>query len=224
MREIEERIGYRFKNPELLTNALTHSSYFNENRGTASVCNERLEFLGDAVVGFIVAGYLYEKFPDLPEGRMTRLRAELVGERGLNDVSRAIGLGRYLLLGHGEDVNGGRSRPSINADAVEAVIAAIYLDGGLEAAERFVRRFIIDVFEAGNSHPERDYKSELQELVQQKSGRILEYRHVGESGPDHMKTFTVEVTLNGESISRGEGRSKKDAEQHAAAAALEALK
>ena len=224
MERLEERIGYRFKNPGLLNNALTHSSYSNENRSLAVPCNERLEFLGDAVVGFIVAGYLYGKFPNLPEGRMTRLRAELVCERGLNDVSQAIGLGEYLLLGHGESLNGGRERPSINADAVEALIAAIYLDGGLSAAEKFIRKFIIDVFEAGNSHPERDYKSELQELIQQKSGQVLEYRHVSESGPDHMKVFTVEVALNGSSVSRAEGRSKKDAEQHAAAAALEALK
>lgn len=224
MRELEDRIGYRFKNQELLENALTHSSYSNENRSAGKVCNERLEFLGDAVVGFIVAGYLYGRFPDLPEGKMTRLRAELVCERGLNEVSKAIGLGKYLLLGHGEDVNGGRIRPSINADAVEAVIAAIYLDGGLEAAERFVRKFIIDVFEAGNSHPERDAKSELQELVQQKNGQVLEYRHVGESGPGHMKTFTVDVTLNGDVLAEATGRSKKEAEQHAALKALEAMK
>ncbi len=220
---LQESLGHTFKNIGLLENALTHSSWSNENRDRNLPCNERLEFLGDAVLGFLVAGYLYDRFPDLPEGRMTRLRSDLVCERALHAVSEALGLGEHLRLGRGELATGGRERPSINADAVEAVIAALYLDGGLEAAEKFVRRYILDVFEAGEAHPDRDAKSELQELVQRKSGQVLEYRHVSAQGPDHMKVFTVEVWLNGRLLAGGQGHSKKDAEQHAALRALEAL-
>lgn len=223
MLELQRSIGYAFANEDLLKNALTHSSWSNENKGLAGSCNERLEFLGDAVLGFVTAEYLYKKFPDLPEGRMTRLRSELVCEKSLDRVAAAIGLGRHLLLGRGEESSGGRVRPSINADAVEAVIAAMYLDGGIEPAKEFIHRFILDEFESGKARPERDAKSDLQELVQRKSGQMLEYRHVGESGPDHLKRFNVEVWLNGELVASGEGKSKKDAEQHAALAALEAL-
>lgn len=223
MSELERKIGYAFKNGALLNTALTHSSYSNENRAVSPECNERLEFLGDAVLGFIVAEYLYARFPNLPEGRMTRLRAELVCERSLSRVASSLGLGGSLLLGRGEEHSGGRTRPSINADAVEALIAAIFLDSGIDEARGFVRRFILDDFEAGQNHPDRDYKSELQELIQRKSGQLLEYRPAGESGPDHMKVFSVNVYLNGELLAGGEGRSKKDAEQHAAAAALEVL-
>ncbi len=224
MDNLESRIGYTFTNKELLRNALTHSSWSNENRGLGVPCNERLEFLGDAVVGFIVAEYLYHKFPNLPEGKMTRLRAELVCERGLDFVADEIGLGQHLLLGRGEETTGGRARSSIKADAVEALIAAMYLDGGIQVPREFVRRFILAPFEAGQNVKERDAKSELQELVQRKNGQILEYIPVGEDGPDHMKVFTVEVRLNGEVVSTARGRSKKEAEQHAAAAALEALR
>lgn len=223
MSALEEKIGYTFRDASLLHTALTHSSWSNENRA-AGPCNERLEFLGDAVLGFVVANYLYARFPDLPEGRMTRLRAELVCERSLSLVAADLGLGDSLLLGRGEEHNGGRTRPSITADAVEAVIAAIFLDGGIDAAAGFIRRFLLDHFEAGETHPDRDWKSELQELVQRKNNQVLEYRPAGESGPDHMKSFTVEVWLNGELLASGEGRSKKDAEQHAAAKALEALR
>lgn len=223
METLEKAIGYAFKDRDLLRNALTHSSYSNEFRGEAGPCNERLEFLGDAVLGFVTAEYLYNRFPELPEGKMTRLRAELVCERSLSRVAEKLELGRHLLLGRGEESTGGRTRPSINADAVEAVIAAVFLDGGLEPAAGFIHKFILDEFEAGNAHLDRDAKSELQELVQRKSGQLLEYRHVGEAGPDHMKVFSVEVWLNGELVASGEGRSKKDAEQHAALRALEAL-
>ncbi len=221
METLEKNIGYSFKDRGLLTNALTHSSWSNENK--SGPCNERLEFLGDAVLGFVTAEYLYNRFPDLPEGRMTRLRAELVCEHSLSRAAEKLGLGEYLLLGRGEESTGGRTRPSINADAVEAVIAAMYLDGGLAPAAGFIHRFLLDEFEAGNAHPDRDAKSELQELVQRKSGQLLEYRHVGESGPDHRKVFAVEVWLNGKLVASGEGRSKKDAEQHAALKALDAL-
>ncbi len=223
MQTLETALGYRFRDRDLLKNALTHSSYSNEFRHEALPCNERLEFLGDAVLGFITADYLYRRFPGLSEGRMTRLRADLVCERSLSRVAERLELGSCLLLGHGEECSGGRTRPSINADAVEAVIAAIFLDGGLAPAEAFVRRFILDEFEAGNARPDRDAKSELQELVQRKSGQLLEYRHVGESGPDHQKIFSVEVWLNGRRVAAGQGTSKKEAEQHAALQALEAL-
>ncbi|MGM9521621.1 MAG: ribonuclease III [Oscillospiraceae bacterium] len=223
MQELESRIGYSFKDTALLKNAITHSSYANENRAAGAVCNERLEFLGDAVLGVLVADYLFHKFPDMPEGKMTRLRAELVCEKSLDAVAAALGLGEYLLLGKGEERGGGRSRPSILADAVEAVLAAIYLDGGMAMAESFVKRFILDVFESGENKTERDYKTELQELIQRKSGQVLEYRLFGESGPDHAKVFTIEALLNGERLSLGDGRSKKDAEQAAAKKALEGL-
>lgn len=223
MIELERRIGYNFKDRGLLTQALTHSSYANENRSSGAVCNERLEFLGDAVLGAVVADYLFKRFPDMPEGKMTRLRAELVCEHGLDQVAAKLGLGEYLSLGRGEERGGGRSRPSILADAVEAVIAAIYMDGGTEAAVGFIRRFILDVFESGGTKAERDYKTELQELIQRESGRTLEYRLAGEEGPDHAKIFMVEALLDGRAIASGEGRSKKDAEQDAARNALEVL-
>ena len=155
---------------------------------------------------------------------MTRLRAELVCEKNLDNVASALNLGDKLFLGHGEERGGGRTRPSIIADAVEAVLAAIYLDGGRDEAIRFVRKFILEPFEAGEGYAELDYKTELQEHIQRKSGQMLSYRLVGESGPDHAKVFTMEALLNGKSIAVGEGRSKKDAEQSAARKALEALK
>lgn len=224
MESLESRIGYSFKDKGLLRDALTHSSYFNENRSASHESNERLEFLGDAVLGLIVGEYLFRRFPQLPEGRLTRLRAELVCEKSLDGVARLIGLGEHLLLGRGEASSGGRTRPSINADAVEALIAALYLDGGFDEPVKFIRRFILGPFESGESVRDRDAKSELQELVQRKSGQFLEYILVGESGPDHMKEFTVEVCLNGEPLARASGRSKKDAEQHAALSALEKLR
>ena len=223
MEKLESRIGYAFQNRDFLNTAITHSSYANENKAAGVVCNERLEFLGDAVLGYVTAEYLYERFPDLPEGRMTRLRAELVCERSLNFVATQISLGEYLRLGRGEENNGGRARPSIKADAVEALLAAIYLDGGIEPAKRFVRRFIFDGFEAGDMGFILDYKTDLQELVQKKSGRILEYRVTSESGPDHDKTFIASVALHDGASAQGEGKSKKEAEQMAAKAALEML-
>ncbi len=223
MEELEQKIGYTFADRELLRTALTHSSYANENRREGAVCNERLEFLGDAVLGMITAQYLYKRFPDMPEGRMTRLRAELVCEKSLNGVACSLGLGDMLLLGRGEEKNGGRTRPSILADAVEAIIAALSLDGGLAEARRFITRNILEPFEAGEGLPDVDYKTALQELVQRKSDQLLEYVPVSESGPDHDKRFTVQAVLNGKPLSTGEGHSKKDAEQAAAKNALEVL-
>lgn len=223
MIQLMEHIGYIFKNDELLKTAVTHSSYANENRGEGTACNERLEFLGDAVLGLLVAQYLYGRFPDMPEGKMTRLRSELVCEKNLSRVAEELHLGENLRLGKGEEKNGGGSRPSILADAVEAILAAIYLDGGKAEAETFVSRFIINPFEAGGQY-EGDYKTELQELIQRQSGQTLTYELVKSSGPDHDKVFTVQALLNGCVISTGSGHSKKDAEQAAAEKALEALK
>ena len=223
MLELENCIGHAFENKDLLITALTHSSYANENKAKSVQCNERLEFLGDAVLGVIVAEYLYSKFPDLPEGRMTRLRSELVCEKNLSHVAVELNLGENLLLGKGEERSGGGRRPSILADAVEAVIAAVYLDGGKQEAEKFVYKFILSGFEAGDKY-ERDYKTELQEFIQRKAGQVLTYKLTSESGPDHEKVFTVDALLNGQIISSGRGHSKKDAEQAAARSALEELR
>ena len=221
MTQLEERLGYHFENRALLENALTHSSYANENKGRGLESNERLEFLGDSVLGMVTADYLFRAHPDMPEGDLTRTRAALVCEGSLVEVARALNLGAYLKLGKGEDAGGGRERPSIVADAVEAVLAAVYLDGGIGSARKIIRRFILD--REAEKSASRDYKTALQELVQRESGQVLRYQLVGESGPDHAKTFTVQVDLNGRAVGRGEGRSKKEAEQMAARAAIEAL-
>ena len=221
MQPLEETLGYTFRDPALLDNALTHSSYANENRSKGSQSNERLEFLGDSVLGIVTADYLYRTHPDLPEGDLTRTRAALVCEESLVEVARAWDLGKYLKLGRGESAGGGRSRPSIQADAVEAVLAAVYLDGGIGSARKIIQRYILDA-EAERSK-NRDYKTALQELVQRESGQVLQYHLVGSSGPDHAKVFSVEVTLNGAAVGQGRGHSKKEAEQNAARAAIEAL-
>ena len=224
MTALEERLGYSFRNRALLETALTHSSYANENRASGIVCNERLEFLGDSVLGVTVADFLYRHFPDMPEGRMTRLRAELVCEHSLHRVALELHLGDYLRLGKGEEHNGGRKRASILSDAVEAVIAAMYLDAGMETAAGFIHRCLLDDIRAIETPTFTDYKTSLQELVQRHSGQVLSYELVGEEGPDHAKTFRVQVCLNGDPIGRGIGRTKKEAEQTAAANALEALR
>lgn len=224
MTALEERLGYSFRNRALLETALTHSSYANENRASGIVCNERLEFLGDSVLGVTVADFLYRHFPDMPEGRMTRLRAELVCEQSLHRVALELHLGDYLRLGKGEEHNGGRKRASILSDAVEAVIAAMYLDAGMETAAGFIHRCLLDDVRAIETPSFTDYKTSLQELVQRHSGQVLSYELVGEEGPDHAKTFRVQVCLNGDPIGRGTGRTKKEAEQAAAANALEALR
>ena len=222
MKELEKKLNYTFKNSELLKNALTHSSYANENRAEGISSNERLEFLGDSVLGFVTAKHLYSMQPTLSEGKMTRLRAELVCEQSLHGVALDLDLGRYLRMGHGEEKNGGRTRPSILADAVEAVIAAMFLDGGIAAPESFIERMILSP-ESIEAHHAADYKTELQELVQQRSGQVLTYAPTGESGPDHAKVFSASVSLNGEIIGEGSGRTKKEAEQAAACQALKKL-
>ena len=222
IKDLETAIGYKFHNIQLLQNALTHSSYANERWHNSLLSNERLEFLGDSVLGMLVAEYLYGTFPDRPEGELTRMRADMVCEHTLATVANKIGLGGHLLLGHGEERLGGRSRESILADATESVIAACFLDGGLEAAAQFVKKYIL--VEVPVSCPNNmDYKTALQELVQQKKNQVLVYTLVGQSGPDHDKLFDVQVSLNGTVVGCGSGRSKKRAEQMAAKAAVEKL-
>ncbi len=220
MERLETQLGYTFHDRTLLENALTHSSYANENHSPGG-SNERLEFLGDSVLGMVTAAFLYRTHPDLPEGDLTRTRAALVCEESLVEVAEALDLGRYLRLGRGEDSGGGRNRVSIRADAVEAVIAAVYLDGGLEEARKIIQRFILD--REAEKSASRDHKTALQELVQRESGQVLAYQLVDQSGPDHAKVFTVEVCLNGKSLGRGTGHSKKEAEQMAAKAAVAKL-
>ena len=220
--DLESAIGYRFENISLLQNALAHSSYANERWHNGLMSNERLEFLGDSILGMTVADYLYRTFPDRPEGELTRMRADMVCEKTLAAVANRIGLGQHLLLGHGEEQGGGRSRDSILADAVESIIAACYLDGGFEAAAIFIKTFILCEVPVKKLH-NVDYKTTLQELVQQKKNQVLAYTLVGESGPDHDKQFVVEVSLNGKVVGKGSGRSKKKAEQDAARVAIEAL-
>ena len=221
MEKLEEKLGYTFQNRALLENALTHSSYANENKHTGAQSNERLEFLGDSVLGMVTADYLYRVHPDLPEGDLTRTRAALVCEGSLVEVAQQLELGTYLKLGKGEDAGGGRERPSIVADAVEAVLAAVYLDGGIGSARKIIQRFILDREEEKSGS--RDYKTALQELVQRESGQVLKYRLTGEEGPDHDKRFFVEVDLNGTPVGSGKGHSKKEAEQMAAKAAIAKL-
>ncbi|MBE6956666.1 MAG: ribonuclease III [Ruminococcaceae bacterium] len=223
MKDLESAIGYRFRNISLLQNALTHSSYANERWHDSLKSNERLEFLGDSILGMVVAEYLYQSFPDRPEGELTRMRADMVCETSLAAVANKIGLGQHLLLGHGEDRFGGRTRASILADAVESVIAAAFLDGGMEAARGFIEKFILTEVPVKKLH-NADYKTALQELVQQKKNQTLTYSLVGESGPDHDKQFLVEVSLNGNVVGTGTGRSKKRAEQDAAREAIEMLR
>lgn len=222
MVDLEKKLNYTFRNPALLEEALSHSSYANEHRAGHLNSNERLEFLGDSVLGFVAAKYLFEKETG-PEGELTKLRAAVVCEKALCSYSRELGLGDYLLLGKGERLTGGAERPSILADAFEAVIAAMFLDGGLEPVRGFVLRFVEK--EANNQRKRhfKDYKTTLQEIVQQNPEEKLEYVLTGESGPDHSKQFVVEVHLNSNVIGTGRGRSKKEAEQQAAREALKLM-
>ncbi len=222
IKDLETAIGYRFHNIQLLENALTHSSYANERWHNSLLSNERLEFLGDSVLGMLVAEYLYRTFPNRPEGELTRMRADMVCEQTLAAAANRIGLGKHLLLGHGEEQGGGRSRNSILADAMESVIAACFLDGGIQAALKVVQQFILVEVPVTKLH-NADHKTALQELVQQKKNQVLSYALVGQSGPDHDKQFEVEVSLNGKVVGKGIGSSKKRAEQMAACAAIENL-
>lgn len=223
IKDLEAALGYKFQNITLLQNALTHSSYANERWHNSLLSNERLEFLGDSILGMVVAGYLFENFPDRPEGELTRMRADMVCETSLAAIAARIDLGKHLLLGHGEERFGGRNRASILADAVESVIAAAFLDGGMKAAADIITRFVLCDVPVTKLH-NTDYKTSLQELIQQKKNQTLCYRLVGESGPDHDKVFTAQVLLNDQVVGEGTGSSKKRAEQDAARSALEKLK
>lgn len=217
-RELMNTIGYTFADPALLYEALTHSSYANEGKRQLQ-SNERLEFLGDSVLGMIAANHLFSSDKS-QEGELTKLRASIVCEQALSSYSRELGLGEYLMLGKGERMNGGKDRPSILADAFEALLAAIYLDGGMEAAREFALPFLIKEIASQRRRHFKDYKTQLQEIVQQVPEERVEYVLVGESGPDHCKRFTVEVHLNSNVIGKGVGKSKKEAEQLAAKEAL----
>lgn len=218
----QETIGYTFQNPQYLEVALTHSSYANESKEPIPN-NERQEFLGDAVLSIVVSDYLFKRL-HLAEGDLTKLRATIVCEKGLFEMAGKIGLAEEIRLGKGEEHMGGRKRPSIVSDAMEAVIAAIYLDGGLEAARAFIIPFVESVLgEMDERAPFKDYKTILQEIIQQNPEEKVAYVLVGERGPDHSKEFQVEVRLNSNVIGRGSGTSKKNAEQEAAREALELM-
>ena len=222
MESLEKRLDYKFKDIKLLKNALTHSSYANEVRGGVT-SNERLEFLGDSVLSIIVSEHIYKNFPNMPEGELTRLRASLVCEKALCIFSRELDLGSYLLLGKGEDKGGGRERDSILADAFEAVLAALFLDGGMEVAKRHVMRFVLRELSNHIEDSFKDYKTLLQEIIQRNPEESVSYELIGEEGPDHDKRFTVEVHLNSNVIGKGTGKSKKQAEQMAAKQALDLM-
>ena len=222
MKSLEENLQYRFRNPKLLRNALTHSSYANEVRNGIS-SNERLEFLGDSVLSVIVSEYIYKNYRSLPEGELTKMRAALVCEKSLCAFSRELEMGRFLLLGHGEEKNGGRERDSILADAFEAVLAAMYLDGGFEVARKHVMRFVSEELSQPDEDGFKDYKTVLQEIIQRNPEESVRYVLTDASGPDHDKSFTVEVRLNSNVIGRGTGKNKKQAEQMAAKQALELM-
>ncbi len=222
IKDLEAVLGYQFRNITLLQQALTHSSYANERWHDGLKSNERLEFLGDAVLDMLVAEVLYHQYPDRLEGDLTRMRADLVCEGALACAAEKIGLGQHLQLGNGEEQGGGRNRPSILADAMESVIAAAFLDGGMDAAVSIVHRFVLD------ANPEKgprngDYKTALQEEIQRKKDQEIRYELMSQSGPDHAKSFEVAVLINGKTMGIGTGSSKKRAEQEAAKAAYQKL-
>lgn len=222
IKEFEEKIGYSFKNKDLLFEALSHSSFANEYKhGRHS--NERLEFLGDSVLSIIVSEHLFKHFKHLPEGELTKIRASLVCEKALFEFSKQIDLGSFIFLGRGEENTGGRKRPSIVSDAFEAVIAAVYLDGGMETAREYVLGFIPKDLNRNTADNLQDYKTILQEIIQRNPEEKVEYVLKSQTGPDHDRHFTVEVCLNTNVIGRGEGHSKKQAEQQAAKEALQLM-
>ncbi len=217
---LETRIGYAFETPEHLRRALTHSSFSGDGND-----NERMEFLGDAVLELCVSEELFFRFPNMREGQMTRNRASVVCEAALCSAAKSIGLGDYLLLSRSEEASGGREKPSIVSDAFEALICAIFLDGGLEPARAFIHRFVLPLLHLGEIAFEKDYKTRLQELIHARTrGKLVSYALVREEGPDHKKVFTMRAVLDGETLGEGRGGSKQSAGQEAARAALERLK
>lgn len=217
---LQDKIQYSFKNIKYLKTALAHTSYVNENRKLKLQSNERQEFLGDSVLSLVVSDYLFRNYYHLPEGELTKLRAALVCEKTLSQFASEISLGDFLVLGKGESMAGGRKKPSILADAFESLIAAIYLDSDLKSAKVFIMRFVKNYLDKKEEDTFVDYKTMLQEIVQQNPGEILSYNLIGESGPDHDKQFVIELMLNNNAISRGKAHSKKGAEQLAAKEAL----
>ena len=224
--EIQRRLGYRFRRASLLIDALTHKSYLNEAKETGGLDNERLEFLGDAVLDLVVSAYLLAAFPDAAEGELSKLRARLVSEKTLARVARRLGLGELLRLGRGETKTQGHNKPSILADALEAVFAGVYVDGGLDAAAASVRAaFSEELVSCDRSLLARgDFKTDLQEICQREFEMLPRYRTIGETGPDHEKQFEVEILIRGERYGVGVGQNKKEAEQMAAKHALEKLR
>ena len=222
MQTIEEKIGYTFQNKELLKKALTHTSYAYENNIES---NEKLEFLGDSILEFVSSKYLYENYPELKEGEMTKVRATVVCEKSLYKVAKMHDFSDFLYLGKSERKMGGQERPAILADSVEAVIAAIYLDGGIEQAEKFIIQSLKEDIEIATKHVgDKDYKTVLQEKLQEHGDVKIEYEIIKEEGPDHNKSFEVQVSCDGKKLAKGKGRSKKEAQMNAAQKALEKLK
>ena len=217
--ELEKKIGYKFKDRKLLKIALTHSSYANESGGKF-VSYERLEFLGDSVLGLITSDYIFKTFPNLPEGELTKLRSVLVCEKQLCEFSKQLNLKKYIKLSRGERHCNGQNRPSILADIFEAICAAIYLDSNIEETKKFVLSFIVPAVKDPKVHNIQDYKTDLQEIVQKNPGETISYVLVDEMGPDHDKRFTMEVRINSNVVGRGIGKSKKEAEQQAARSTL----
>lgn len=225
MKKIQTIIKYFFKEDSLLLEALTHSSYANEKKNKNVMYNERLEFLGDSVLGLVISDYLFKNYPNLPEGELTKTRAKIVCEPTLAECAKCIEVGKYLLLGKGEESTGGRDRTSILADAFEALIGAIYMDGGFECSRSFIMEVMKTTIEdAINGRIFIDYKTHLQELLQNDNSVTISYEIVDEKGPDHNKTFFAQVKSNGKVIGFGEGKSKKESEQYAAKMALEGVK
>ncbi len=219
---IEKEIGYEFKNKELLKTALTHTSYAYEKHINS---NEKLEFLGDSILEFLSSRYLYENYPNLREGEMTKVRATVVCEKSLYKIASKRNFGKYLYLGKSEKINGGNKRPAILADSVEAVIAAMYLDGGLEIVDNFIIKNLKEEIEQASTHVgDKDYKTVLQEKLQEGGDVKIEYEITKESGPDHDKSFEAQVRFNGKVLAKGSGKSKKGAEMQAAKKALEKIK
>ena len=220
--ELFEALGYKFRDLSLLQNALTHSSYTNEEKNETISNNERLEFLGDAIFDAIISEHLYNLMTDVEEGRLTKLRAMIVCERSLAECGNRLGISRFLRLGRGEERNGGRGRTSIIADAMEAVIAAIYLDGGFDAARDFVLSALRPTIDSAlDGKLQMDFKTEIQERLQSKGEVDIQYRLDRQEGPDHSKTFYISLWADGIKIGQGQGQTKKEAEQNAAKAALE---
>jgi len=218
MTDFQQRIGYTFQDKRLLEQALTHSSYYNENRNSSAGSYERLEFLGDAVLGMLTAEYLFLTYRKMPEGELTKLRSQLICEPSLCAVAKSLQLGKLLRLGKGELSGGGRTRPSVLADVVEALLAAIYLDGGWYAARDFYAQHVRDIVTKSNAF--NDYKTQLQEIVQRRPSRTIAYKLEQEQGPEHEKIFTVSVAIDGVKHGNGSGHSRKEAEQKAAQAAI----